>query len=93
MRDAANIGGMNITFKLFASLGDYLPASVRPANEMPLPLTEGSTITQVIEPFGLPPKLVHLVLVNGVYVPPEARASRVLVDGDALAIWPPVAGG
>jgi len=93
MRDAANIGGMNITFKLFASLGDYLPASVRPANEMPLPLTEGSTITQVIEPFGLPPKLVHLVLVNGKYIAPEQRATHALQHGDVLAIWPPIAGG
>ena len=38
-------------------------------------------------------KLVHLVLVNGVYVQPEERASRVLKDGDVLAIWPPIAGG
>jgi len=84
---------MNITFKLFASLGDYLPASVRPANEMPLPVQEGATITQVIEPFGLPPKLVHLVLVNGKYIAPDQRATHALVDGDVLAIWPPIAGG
>lgn len=84
---------MNITFKLFASLGDYLPASVRPANEMPLPVQEGATISQVIEPFGLPPKLVHLVLVNGKYIAPDQRATHALVDGDVLAIWPPIAGG
>jgi sulfur carrier protein ThiS len=41
----------------------------------------------------MPPKLVHLVLVNGVYVPPEERATRTLAPGDVLAIWPPVAGG
>jgi sulfur carrier protein ThiS len=84
---------MNITFKLFASLGDYLPASVRPANEMPLPVREGATIAQVIEPFGLPPKLVHLVLVNGKYIEPPQRASHALQEGDVLAIWPPIAGG
>ncbi len=84
---------MNITFKLFASLGDYLPASVRPANEMPLPVAEGATIAQVIDPFGLPPKLVHLVLVNGKYIAPDQRARHVLQDGDVLAIWPPIAGG
>jgi sulfur carrier protein ThiS len=54
---------------------------------------DGVTITQVIEPFGLPEKLVHLVLVNGTYIAPEDRASKVLVDGDVLAIWPPIAGG
>ena len=84
---------MNITFKLFASLGDYLPASARPGNEMTLPVAEGAAITQVIEPFGLPPKLVHLVLVNGVYVAPDDRLTRTLNDGDVLAIWPPIAGG
>lgn len=84
---------MNITFKLFASLGDYLPASVRPANEMPLPVVKGATIAQVIDPFGLPPKLVHLVLVNGKYIAPDQRATHVLQDGDVLAIWPPIAGG
>jgi molybdopterin synthase sulfur carrier subunit len=84
---------MNITFKLFASLGDYLPASVRPANEMRLPVDDGATITQVIEPFNLPPKLVHLVLVNGKYIAPDQRPTHALVDGDVLAIWPPIAGG
>ncbi len=84
---------MQITFKLFASLGDHLPASVRPGNEMPLTVADGSTIAQVIEPFALPPKLVHLVLVNGKYIAPAQRDSHALQEGDVLAIWPPLAGG
>lgn len=84
---------MEITFKLFASLGDHLPASVRPGNEMRLPLPPGATIVQAIEPFALPPKLVHLVLVNGKYIAPEQRATHVLQPDDVLAIWPPIAGG
>jgi len=52
-----------------------------------------ATVTEVIAPFGLPPKLVHLLLINGHVVPPEQRTSRVLVDGDVLAIWQPIAGG
>jgi sulfur carrier protein ThiS len=56
-------------------------------------LPDGTTILKAIEPFGMPPKLVHLVLVHGVYIAPEQRAERVLQDGDVLAIWPPVAGG
>ena len=83
---------MQITFKLYASLTQYLPAEARTSNRVPLELPEGSSVAQVIEPFGLPEKLVHLVLVNGVYVPPEQRLSRVLEDGDVLAIWPPIAG-
>ena len=62
-------------------------------NELTLEAPEGATVEQVVAPFNLPPKLVHLVLVNGLYVPPEERAARVLGDNDELAVWPPVAGG
>lgn len=84
---------VHITFKLYASLGDYLPAAARGGNVLSLSVSTGTTITQAVEPFGLPPKLVHLVLLNGHFVPPEQRASRVLEEGDVLAIWPPIAGG
>jgi sulfur carrier protein ThiS len=84
---------MKIVFKLYASLTQYLPADTRYDNRLPLELLEGSSVAQVIEPFGLPEKMVHLVLVNGVYVAPEQRLSHVLKDGDVLAIWPPIAGG
>ncbi|RVT49789.1 sulfur carrier protein ThiS [Rubrivivax albus] len=84
---------MQITFKLYASLGEHLPADRRQGNQMALEVAPGASIAQIIEPFNLPMKLVHLVLVNGVYVPPEERATRTLVDGDVLAIWPPIAGG
>ena len=85
---------MQITFKLYASLTDHLPIEVRrTGNSMPLSLPAGTTILQAIEPFALPMKVVHLVLVNGVFIPPEEREARVLADGDVLAIWPPIAGG
>ncbi|MBL8345887.1 MAG: MoaD/ThiS family protein [Rubrivivax sp.] len=84
---------MHITFKLYASLGEFLPADRRRGNELPLEVPEGATIAQVTAPFALPDKLVHLVLINGHYIPPEERATRPLVEGDVLAIWPPIAGG
>ena len=61
---------MQITFKLYASLGDYLPADKRRGNEMTLDVPEGSTVSGVTGPFNLPDKLVHLVLVNGHYIAP-----------------------
>ena len=84
---------MKITFKLFASLSDYLPQQARYTNVIELDVAQDATILQVIEPFALPEKMVHLVLVNGTYSAPEQRMTHVLKQGDALAIWPPIAGG
>jgi sulfur carrier protein ThiS len=84
---------MKITFKLFASLTDFLPAHVRPGNIVELDVAPNATISEVIGPFGLPPKMVHLVLVNGTYIAPEGRLTHSLRQGDVLAIWPPIAGG
>jgi len=84
---------MRITFKLYASLTQYLPADARHSNRVSLDVPEGTPISKIIEPFGLPEKLVHLVLVNGVYVPPAERLCFVPKAGDVLAIWPPIAGG
>jgi molybdopterin converting factor small subunit len=84
---------MKITFKLFASLTDFLPLQHRTANQVELDVAEGATILQIIEPFGLPEKMVHLVLINGKYIAPLDRATLALQPDDVLAIWPPIAGG
>jgi len=83
---------MKITFKLFASLTDYLPAQARYTNVLELDIAPDASISQIIEPYGLPPKLVHLVLINGKYIAPDKRLTQTLVEGDVLAIWPPIAG-
>jgi molybdopterin converting factor small subunit len=84
---------MRVTFKLYAMLSDYLPDEARRTNAIDLDLPHGRTVGQVIEEFNLPPKLVHLVLVNGNYIQPAEREGRLLAEGDVLAIWPPIAGG
>jgi molybdopterin converting factor small subunit len=84
---------MKITFKLFATLTDYLPPAARQGNLIELDVAADAPISRIIEPFGLPPKLVHLVLVNGRYIEPADRLTYVLREGDVLAIWPPIAGG
>jgi sulfur carrier protein ThiS len=84
---------MRITFKLFATLQDYLPPEGKKTNALTLDLEEGTSVQQIIERFALPEKLVHLVLIDGSFVPPAQRDSRILGEGDTLAIWPPVAGG
>lgn len=84
---------MRVTLKLYATLTDYLPATARRDNLVALDVDGGATIASVVAPFNLPPKLTHLVLVNGVFVPPGERGAHALRDGDVVAIWPPIAGG
>jgi len=84
---------MQIKLKLYATLTDHLPPSARRDNQLMLDVDASATIDSIIAPFQIPPRLVHLVLVNGVFVPPEARASHTFREGDVLAIWPPIAGG
>ncbi len=83
---------MKIKFKLFATLADYLPQPSR-TNSVELEVAADSTIQTVIDQFQLPSKLVHLVLVNGLYIYPADRITTKLKEGDVLAIWPPIAGG
>jgi sulfur carrier protein ThiS len=90
-------GFMHITLKLYAMLSDHLPAEAdgqrRKGNELAVNVPEGATVQGVIDRFNLPTKLVHLVLVNGVYISPRARDAHTLAANDELAIWPPIAGG
>ncbi len=84
---------MNITLKLFATLAVHLPPGARRSHQAEVDVEAGATVMAVIEAFRVPPGQCALVLVNGVFVAPEARAGRVLAEGDVLAIWPPVGGG
>jgi sulfur carrier protein ThiS len=84
---------MRVALKLYASLADHLPPESRRTNRLDLELPPATTVAQVIERQSLPLRSCHLVLVNGVFVPPAERDRRALEPGDELAIWPPIAGG
>jgi sulfur carrier protein ThiS len=85
---------MKIIFKLHATLRDYLPAeATHHRTRLEIDVPEGTTVQQVIDRYDMPSNLVHLVLVDGVYLDKSIRSARVLKEGEALAIWPPVAGG
>jgi molybdopterin converting factor small subunit len=83
---------MRITLKLFASLGQFLPAGAK-ANAIPVEVAAGVTAHQVLDRFRVPRESVHLVLLNGVYLDARARDETPLQADDVLAAWPPVAGG
>jgi thiamine biosynthesis protein ThiS len=78
---------MKATLKLFATLG------ARQAPVAELELAPGTTVGALIGQRGLPRQLCTMVLVNGVFVPTAELDSRILEEGDVLAIWPPVGGG
>ncbi len=83
---------MNITLKLYASLGAFLPpGSAR--NTIELDVAEGASIGEVLALQNVPRGNCHLILVNGIFTPPVSADGKALSEGDTLAVWPPVAGG
>ena len=83
---------MRITFKLYATLGDYLPEGAY-ENAVGLEVPEGMSPNAIIDRYHVPRGLAHLVLINGVYCARDECDQALLREGDTLAIWPPVAGG
>jgi len=81
-----------VTLKLFASLGVFLPDSAQ-RNCLATNVAVGTTIQDLLDRHQVPLASRHLVLLNGVFIPPGARPLTVIKAGDAVAVWPPVAGG
>jgi molybdopterin converting factor small subunit len=83
---------MQITMKLYASLGQHLPANAD-RNEALVDIADGTSIVAILDSCNVPRESCHLVLLNGVFQAPHERGESRLKDGDHLAVWPPVAGG
>lgn len=83
---------MDVTIKLYASLGIYLPDHAV-KNEAVVTVDDGTSVEALIDRYNVPREERHLVLLNGVFQPPNLRDTALLKEGDAVAVWPPVAGG
>ena len=83
---------ITITVKLFAFLTKYLPPRATDRS-VTLTVPRASTPADLIRQLKLPEKHCHLVLVNGVYIPPSQRDAEPLPPDAVLAVWPQVAGG
>ncbi|MCB1484767.1 MAG: MoaD/ThiS family protein [Hyphomicrobiaceae bacterium] len=83
---------MQVSLKLYASLGAYLPDSAE-KNVAQIDVAEGTTIRELLDRYNVPPQACHLVLLNGHFQAPAVRGAVKLSPGDAVAVWPPVAGG
>lgn len=74
---------MKITVKLFATFRQ----GRQKVMEMELP--DGTTTEDIIEGLGIKKSEVAILLING----RDGQLNRSLVEGDLVAIFPPVGGG
>jgi len=81
-----------IKLKLFASLSRYLPDGAV-NHTVGLEAPDGTSVGSILCRLGVPPEECHLVLINGLFVPPSQRTTATVVEGDTVSAWPPVAGG
>ena len=82
---------MKITLKLYGGLEQYLPKNAS-RNQAVIQIEENFDVEQVLNSYGLPSDLCHLVMVNGVHITPQERTTKVLSELDSLAVWPPSTG-
>ena len=79
---------MQISVKLLATLRKYRPEMPR-AKALSLDVPAGTTVHEVVQQLGIPDNVPLVAMVNsGV-----CGLDHVLVEGDKLALFPPVAGG
>jgi molybdopterin converting factor small subunit len=79
---------MKITVKLHGILRDYRPQGVK-VDQFEIEVDEAAVVRHAAEHFGIPPKQVHAVFVNG----EEAGLETPLHDRDYVRLFPPVVGG
>ena len=85
---------MIVRVRLFAMLRDKLPPGTKSHElEMKIDMPEGTTPHDVIQHLDIPAQLAHLVMIDGTHLLPDERMTRVIQEGEVLAIVPPVSGG
>ena len=77
---------MKVKISLFATLRKFSPSG---KNVFSLDLEPPTTVAALIDRLGIPPSTHRIVLINGHHGKPEA----FLADGDAVTMFPPMAGG
>ena len=74
---------MEIEVRLFAGLRKYAKEKAR------IELEDGMNVSDFIERIGVPPSEVAIILVNGRHAHQDQR----LHDGEAVSLFPAIAGG
>jgi molybdopterin converting factor small subunit len=79
---------MNVQIKLFATFRRYLPPGTQ-GSAVEVEVPAGTPVSQVLSQFEIPDQESFVILVNGRGADPE----QVLNEGDAIAVFPAMAGG
>jgi molybdopterin converting factor small subunit len=79
---------MRVTVKLFATFRRYLPPDSE-GHACDVEVPAGTSVAAVLGQFGVPVDGTVVVLVNG----RTAELDSVLHEGDAVAVFPALAGG
>jgi len=80
---------MQITVKLFATLGRFAPTGGTPGTPFFMEVPEGARVQEVLQLLNLPEEEVKVAYVNGRRREPDF----ILQEGDTIGIFPPVGGG
>jgi len=79
---------MEVKVKLFATLRDYLPKG-NDGKSCQMEIDATTTIEQIITKLKVPDEIPKIILVNGL----QGSMDQTLKEGDAVSIFPPIAGG
>ena len=84
---------MNIEVRTFINFKNYLPPDAKDGKAV-LAIRDGATFADLLSELGIPMEEPRIVVLNGVSqgTSPEVN-SRVLNEGDIVAIFPPLGGG
>ncbi|MDH3742700.1 MAG: MoaD/ThiS family protein, partial [Hyphomicrobiales bacterium] len=74
-----------VNVKLFASLRNFMPDGAQ-NGEVQVDCPDDHSVTSILADLNVPLEKCHLVVVNGVFIPPPERASTQLSEGDTLAV-------
>jgi len=80
---------MKVELRLYASLAKFSGHAQDAAAAVPVEVSAGSSIRQLLERLDVPIEKIKLVFRNG----RRSDLDDIVKDGDRIGVFPPVAGG